>query len=114
MSNRVPPILNTILDPLPKQNIIIPLNLRSKQINSFPPLKTPKLQELNKEIITIPIFRGIKNIEYLKLPKITKKIKKTKIDSDDNYVFKFLFYFWIIYFIIFIFLYLYLSSLNKK
>uniref|UniRef100_A0A6C0GZK7 Uncharacterized protein n=1 Tax=viral metagenome TaxID=1070528 RepID=A0A6C0GZK7_9ZZZZ len=90
MSNRVPPILNTILDPLPKENIIIPLNLRSKQINSFPPLKTPKLQELKKEIITFPIFRGIK---YLKLPKITKKIKKTKIDSDDNYVFKFLFYF---------------------
>lgn len=63
MSNRVPPVLNTILTPLPEKNIIMPLNIISKSYDSFPPMNTPRLQPLNKEIITYPNLRGITYIK---------------------------------------------------
>ena len=71
MSNQ--PLLNTILPPLPKTNNILPLNLSSKEINSFPPLKTPKLQELNKQTVTSLGLQGIKT-----KPNTPNKIIKPK------------------------------------
>ncbi len=76
-----PPVLKTILNPLPKTNIILPLNLSSKLIDSFPPLKTPKLQELNKETILIPNLRGIRQ-KNLKKIKIIEKIELPKQKSN--------------------------------
>ncbi len=84
MSNRVDPKLNTVLDPLPKVNIIKPLNMNSKNFDSFPPLPTPKLQPLNTEVFKFPSLRNIP------IDKVTKKqIKKTKkviIKKDTNYL----------------------------
>jgi hypothetical protein len=59
MSNRVEPVLNTVLPELPKTNVIIPLNIKSKSFDSFPPMATPKLQPLKIEVITYPSLRGI-------------------------------------------------------
>jgi hypothetical protein len=72
------PVLNTILPPLPKTNEIIPLNLRSKSIDSFPPMATPKLQPLNKDRLTFPGLRGgvedNKPVEKVNVP-LTPDIK---------------------------------------
>lgn len=79
MSNRVDPKLNTILDPLPKINNIKPLNLRSKNFDSFPPLPTPKLQPLNKDAIKFVGLRNIpvdKKVSKKEIKKQVKKIKK--------------------------------------
>jgi hypothetical protein len=59
MSNTVLPKLNTILPPLPKKNIIIPLDIISHNYDSFPPMKTPIIQETNKNILTFPDLRGV-------------------------------------------------------
>lgn len=80
MSNRVEPKLNTILDPLPKENIIKPLNMRSKNFDSFPPLPTPKLQPLNKEVVK---FVGLRNLPVEK--NVTKKeIKKSVKELEKD------------------------------
>lgn len=71
------PVLNTILPPLPKTNEIIPLNLRSKSIVSFPPMATPKLQPLNKDRISFPGLKGITLIPPTKMV-VEEKVKKTK------------------------------------
>lgn len=70
------------LPPMPKINLLSPGNITSKKIDSFPPIKTPKLQELNKEKITYP---DLKTIRYTKpiliIPspkKIIKSINKLK------------------------------------
>jgi hypothetical protein len=85
MSNRVDPKLNTILDPLPKENIIKPLNMRSKNFDSFPPLKTPKLQPLNKDSIK---FVGLRNLPKdrvsKKIKKSVKKIKNKQQNKQQN------------------------------
>jgi hypothetical protein len=73
MSNRVEPKLNTQLDTLPKENIIIPLDIRSVKQDSYPNMKTPKLQALNQEIITYPGLRGNKPT------KKNKKIEDKKV-----------------------------------
>ena len=54
MSNRVEPKLNTPLPELPKNNTLIPLDIISTQYNSYPNMKTPKLQPLNKEPVISP------------------------------------------------------------
>jgi len=59
MSNTVLPKLNTILPPLPKNNIIIPLDIISHNYDSFPPMKTPIIQKTNKNILTFPDLRGV-------------------------------------------------------
>jgi len=59
MSNVVQPKLNTILPPLPNKNIIIPLDIISNNYDSFPPMKTPIIQETNKNILTFPDLRGV-------------------------------------------------------
>jgi hypothetical protein len=71
------------LPPMPKINLLSPGNITSKRIDSFPPIKTPKLQELNKEKITYP---DLKTIRYTKpiliIPppkKIIKSINKLKL-----------------------------------
>jgi hypothetical protein len=71
------PVLNTILPPLSKTNEIIPLNLRSKSIVSFPPMATPKLQPLNKDRISFPGLKGITLIPPTKMV-VEEKVKKTK------------------------------------
>lgn len=70
------------LPPMPKINLLSPGNITSKRFDSFPPIKTPKLQELNKEKITYP---DLKTIRYTKpiliIPspkKIIKSINKLK------------------------------------
>jgi len=78
MSNTVLPKLNTILPPLPKENIIIPLDIISHNYDSFPPMKTPVIQETNKNIITYPDLRGI--IVNEKFAISTKSKKKTNIN----------------------------------
>lgn len=84
MSNRIEPKLNTILDPLPKTNIIKPLNMRSKNFDSFPPLKTPKLQPLNVEVVK---YIGLRNIPNEKSEKVKQKIiKSKKIKEETSYL----------------------------
>ena len=58
MSNIFPPKLMPILEPLPEINEIQPLNLISFHIPKYPPMKTPKLQDLQNETITYPDFRA--------------------------------------------------------
>jgi len=53
-----PPKFNTILPPMPEVNVIPPLNYSSDSIQRFPPMKTPKLQDLQNETITYPDFRA--------------------------------------------------------
>jgi hypothetical protein len=53
-----PPKLNTILPPMPEINVIAPLSYSSESIQRFPPMKTPKLQDLQNETITYPDFRA--------------------------------------------------------
>jgi hypothetical protein len=81
MSNRVEPKLNTILNPLPKENIIKPLNMRSKNFDSFPPLPTPKLQPLNKDTMK---FVGLRNLPDDK--KVSKKIIKKSLKKVKKYI----------------------------
>ncbi len=89
MSNRTEPKLNTPLPEMPKQNIILPLNLRSTQFNSFPNMKTPKLQPLNKDGIFFPNLRGIKvKNSPKKRNNPNKKIIKKK---ENNKLYRFLF-----------------------
>jgi len=59
MSNTVLPKLNTILPSLPKENIIIPLDIISHNYDSFPPMKTPIIQKTNKNVLTFPDLRGV-------------------------------------------------------
>ena len=93
------PKLNTILDSLPKENVILPLNLSSKQIYSYPPIKTPKLQELNKQIYPIP--PGLRG-----LGSTIKKDNKKKIIKKNNPKYQFNCTFIFIILIIILFLYL--------
>jgi hypothetical protein len=83
MSNRVEPILNTVLPELPKSsNSVAPLNIVSKKFDSFPPMATPKLQEIKEETIAFPGLRGItmkKEEEKVILPIIKEEKKKTEI-----------------------------------
>ena len=84
MSNRVEPILNTPLDPLPKENIILPLNLRSTQYNSFPNMKTPKLQEIKGENLHFPALRNsVVLIKKKEIKPIKKPIEKPKKKSSN-------------------------------
>ena len=73
MSNTVLPKLNTILPPLPKKNIIIPLDIISHNYDSFPPMKTPIIQETNKNILTFPDLRGVVINEKFTLSAKSKK-----------------------------------------
>ena len=63
------------LPPMPKINLLPPGNLKSKKFDSFPPIKTPKLQELNKERVTYPSLNSIK---YVK-PTVFKPKKKQQV-----------------------------------
>ena len=82
MSNRVEPILNTVLPELPKTNEIIPLNIKSKSFDSFPPMATPKLQPLKIEVITYPTFRGISRKDLIKEePVVVKEERAIKKES---------------------------------
>jgi hypothetical protein len=76
MSNRVEPKLNTQLDILPKENIIIPLDIRSVRQDSYPNMKTPKLQPLNQEIVTYPGLRGNKPTKKIEVKKVIKQVKR--------------------------------------
>ena len=62
------------LPPMQKINLLPPGNITSKKIDSFPPMKTPKLQDLNKEIVAYP---NLKTINYKKSPLVKPKEKKT-------------------------------------
>lgn len=72
------PQLKTILQPLPKINNIKPLDLVSNTYDSFPPMKTPKLQETKVETIN---FINLRNI-----PKDVpiKKIEKKKTHKKNR------------------------------
>jgi len=83
MSNRVEPKLNTQLDNLPKENIIIPLDIRSVKQDSYPNMQTPKLQALNQEIITYPGLRGNKPIKKLE---DKKKVFKPIVRKCNNLI----------------------------
>jgi len=86
MSNRIEPKLSTPLPELPKNNILIPLDIISIQYNSFPNMKTPKLQPLNKNTLTFPAMRNVvkplKVLESLErstpIKKVNKLIKRCK------------------------------------
>jgi len=68
------------LPPMPKINLLSSGNIISKSFDSFPPIKTPKLQELNKERISYPDLKTIttKEIKPILPLKKTKKKKSTK------------------------------------
>jgi hypothetical protein len=67
------------LQPLPKINNIKPLDLVSNTYDSFPPMKTPKLQETKEETINYINLRNIpKDVPIKKIEK--KKTKKNKMD----------------------------------
>jgi len=83
MSNTVIPKLNTILPPLPKQNIIIPLDIISNNYDSFPPMKTPIIQKTNKNMITYPDLRGVVFRENMTVSKNNNK-KKYTISKNNN------------------------------
>jgi hypothetical protein len=72
------PQLKTILQPLPKINNIKPLDLVSNTYDSFPPMKTPKLQETKLENIN---YIGLRNMPKYKP---IKKIKKNKVDKNNK------------------------------
>jgi len=78
MSNTVLPKLNTILPSLPKKNIIIPLDIISHNYDSFPPMKTPILQKINKNILTFPDLRGIVINESVTLSKNNENFTLSK------------------------------------
>jgi len=85
MSNRVEPVLNTVLPELPKTNEIIPLNIKSKSFDSFPPMATPKLQPLKIEVITYPSLRGLSKKDIIKeKPIVVKEAKVIKKKSTAN------------------------------
>lgn len=104
MSNIFPPKLMPVLEPLPEKNDIHPLDYVSNSISNYPPIKTPKLQELQNETVSYPEFRNqpdIPTIVYpakqaigltqiireIKTPIKTikyKKIKKSKISRSRN------------------------------
>lgn len=81
MSNTVLPKLNTILPPLPKNNIIIPLDIISHNYDSFPPMKTPIIQKTNKNILTFPDLRGVVINENFTL---SKNSENYTISKDNN------------------------------
>jgi hypothetical protein len=60
------------LPPMPPINQLPPGNIISKKFDSFPPIKTPKLQELNKERVTYPTLGSIKIVK----PKVSPPTKK--------------------------------------
>ena len=86
MSNIFPPKLMPQLEPLPEKNNIHPLDYVSNSIPSYPPMKTPKLQELQNETITYPEFRNEKDIVTIVYPakqaigasEIIREIKKER------------------------------------
>jgi len=86
MSNIFPPKLMPILEPLPEINEIQPLNLISFHIPKYPPMKTPKLQDLQNETITYPLLRSQPEIPTIIYPakqaigntEIVKEIRKIK------------------------------------
>ena len=81
MSNTVLPKLNTILPPLPKNNIIIPLDIISHNYDSSPPMKTPIIQKTNKNILTFPDLRGVVINENFTL---SKNSENYTISQDNN------------------------------
>jgi len=81
MSNTVLPKLNTILPPLPKENIIIPLDIISHNYDSFPPMKTPIIQKTNKNILTFPDLRGVVINEKFTL---SKNSENYTLSQDNN------------------------------
>lgn len=83
MSNRVEPVLNTVLPELPKTNQIIPLNIKSKSFDSFPPMATPKLQPLKIEVITYPSLRGISRKDLIKEEPVVVKEDKIIIKEPQ-------------------------------
>ena len=85
MSNRVEPVLNTVLPELPKTNEIIPLNIKSKSFDSFPPMNTPRLQPLKIEVITYPSLRGISRKDLIKeKPVVVKEDKEDKVVEKES------------------------------
>lgn len=58
MSNVFPPKLMPKLDPLPKINNLHPMDYVSYTVPYYPPIKTPKLQDLQNETVTYPEFRN--------------------------------------------------------
>ena len=58
MSNVFPPKLMPKLEPLPKINNLHPMDYVSYSIPHYPPMKTPKLQDLQNETVTYPEFRN--------------------------------------------------------
>jgi len=81
MSNVVLPKLNTILPPLPKKNILIPLDIISHNYDSFPPMKTPIIQKTNKNILTFPDLRGVIINENFTL---SKNNENFTLSQDNN------------------------------
>ena len=81
MSNTVLPKLNTILPSLPKENIIIPLDIISHNYDSFPPMKTPIIQKTNKNILTFPDLRGVVINEKFNL---SKNSENYTLSQDNN------------------------------
>jgi hypothetical protein len=86
MSNIFPPKLMPQLEPLPEKNDIHPLDYVSNSIPSYPPMQTPKLQDLQNETITYPEFRNEKSVVSIIYPakqaigasEIIREIKKEK------------------------------------
>jgi hypothetical protein len=84
MSNIFPPKLMPQLEPLPEKNFIAPLIYISNSIPSYPPMKTPKLQDLQNETVTYPELRNEKQIlpiiypakQAIGVSKIIREIKK--------------------------------------
>jgi len=81
MSNTILPKLNTILPPLPKENIIIPLDIISHNYDSFPPMKTPIIQKTNKNILTFPDLRGVAINENMT---VSKNNENYTISKNNN------------------------------
>lgn len=108
MSNVFPPKLMPKLEPLPKINNIHPMDYVSYSVPHYPPMKTPKLQDLQNETVTYPEFRNqdevikiiypakqaigatpiykeIRIVPSIIKPKKIKEIKKIKIPRcKDN------------------------------
>jgi len=99
MSNIFPPKLMPVLEPLPEKNDIHPLDYISFHIPKYPPMKTPKLQDLQNEVITYPDLRSqpeiptiiypakqaIGNIEIVKDTRVIKpkRIRKAKVVEEE-------------------------------
>jgi hypothetical protein len=109
MSNIFPPKLMPKLDPLPKINNLHPMDYVSYSVPYYPPMKTPKLQELQNETVTYPEFRNqdevikviypakqaigatpiykeIRIVPSIRKPKKIKKIKVPRCKDNQLYI----------------------------